>query len=421
MAANPGNPGNPRNPRNPGSPGKGTPRGTRRDNGAGSAYFDASRNRWRGEVTVGRRPDGGRDVRKVSGASRAEVLTKLKAIRRQYEAGSLGTVAQERRTLGEFLERWLGAKAATVRPTSLVKYRERLEAHVVPHLGHLPLKDLTPAHPQTLYARLLAEGLHPRTVRHVHRSLSGALRDAVKWGEAGRNVAQLVTPPAAPAQEVQPPTADEVGRLLAAAEAAGDRLRGLWTLAALTGMRLGELCGLRWEDVDLDQGVAGVRRSLTDVCAGVPTFSAPKTARSRRTVPLSDPAVASLKAHKARQAAERLKLADAWGLGIAAAQGLVFTTEVGSPLRGTNVRCHWAQARARAGLRPTIRFHDLRHFAATSMLAGGTDIPTTSAILGHATAAITLSVYAHHVPSRLQTGVDAIAKALTLPAASATG
>ena len=409
------------------NPGK----GTRRDNGAGSAYFDASRGTWRGEVTCGTRPDGRRDTRKVSGASRAEVLAKLKAIRRQYEAGQLGTPDQERRTLGEYLERWLAAKAGTVRGNTLAWYRRRLRLHVLPTLGRTPLKDLRPDAVQRLYAQLLTRGLHPRTIRHTHQTLSSALGDALKWGETTRNVCALVTPPTVAHRELQPPTGEEVGCLLAAAQAHGDHLAALYAVAALTGARLGELCGLRWADVDLERpgtqggqggGTMHVRRSLTDVKAGVPTFSEPKTARSRRAVPLSAPAVGLLKAHRTRQLEERLALAEAWGLGITAnleGGGLVFCTLLGTGLRRGNVSSQWKGALKRAGLRPGIRFHDLRHAAASLMLAGGQDIASVSAILGHASPAITLSVYSHAVPHRLQAGADALARAIPLPTSGA--
>jgi integrase len=189
----------------------------------------------------------------------------------------------------------------------------------------------------------------------------------------------------------------------------------------MTGMRLGELTGLRWADVDLpagdaghDRGVAHVRRGLVGVVAKTPTFSQPKTARSRRRVPLSADAVVALRAHKARQNVERLKLGEAWGLGIAGNADLVFAARLGTALDKTTVQQQWKGALKRAGLRPELRFHDLRHFTATSMLAGGVDIPTASAYLGHANAAITLTVYAHAVPQRLQAGADAIAKAISL-------
>jgi len=393
----------------------------RRDNHAGTAYYDRARGKWRGEVTLGTRPDGHRDVRKVSGDSRAEVLRLLADLRKAHERGDLGTVDQERETVEAFVTRWLAAKAATVRATSLKAYAERLRGHVVPHLGATRLRALTPAHLQTVYATLIRAGLHPRTVRSVHRALSAALGDAVRWGHLPRNVAQAVAPPAVPATEITPPAAGEVARLLAAAERADDRLRALWALAALTGMRLGELTGLRWDDVDLDGGRVRVRRSLAGVLAGVPTFHQPKTARSKRTIPLSAPAVAALRAHRGRQAAERLKLPREWGLGVPAALaggGLVFPTEVGTPLRHTNVGVHWRQALKRAGLPATVRFHDLRHFAATSMLAAGNDVASVSAILGHSSPAITLGVYSHAVPDRLSLATDTLAQALALPAAA---
>jgi integrase len=396
---------------------EGKPARTRRDNGLGSAYYDATRGKWRGEVMVGFRPDGGRDIRKVSAETKGAVLKLLADLRKRHEAGALGTVEQERRTLSEYLARWLGAKRATVRATTLDRYGDLLRLHVVPVLGRVALKDVKPDQVQALYAQKLAEGLSPRTVHHLHRCLSNALSDAVKWGEAPRNVCALVDPPAVPYRELTPPTGEEVGALLAAAEEADDRLRGLWALAAMTGMRLGELTGLRWSDVDLESGVLHVRRGLVGVVARVPTFSQPKTGRSRRRVPLSAESVAVLKAHRVRQLAERVRLGEAWGLGLPGNADLVFTTHFGTALDKTVGQHFFKLALARASLRPSLRFHDLRHFAATQMLADGVDVATVSAILGHANAAITLTVYAHAIPHRLQTGVDAIARAIRLPVA----
>jgi integrase len=402
----------------PGARGGARPAGrTRRDNGLGSAYFDASRGKWRGQLMVGYKPDGTKDVRKVTADSRAQALKMLAEIRKKHEAGQLGTAAQERRTLGEYLERWLQAKASTVRATTLDRYGDLLRLHVAPVLGRVALKDMKPDAVQRLYAQKLQAGLSPRTVHHLHRTLYSALADAVRWGEATRNVCQFVDGPSVPYRELRPPTGEEVGALLGAALDHGDRLSALWALAAMTGMRLGELTGLRWSDVDLDRGQLHVRRGLVGVLARVPTFSQPKTARSRRRVPLSAEAVAVLRAHKAQQNAERLRLGEGWGMGIAGSADLVFTTHLGTALDKTVGQFHFKEALKRAGLRPEIRFHDLRHFAATTMLANGVDIPTTSAILGHANAAITLTVYAHAVPHKLQSGVDAIARAIALPPA----
>jgi integrase len=390
----------------------------KRGNGEGSVFYDPARKKWVGLVTVGRKPDGRLDRRKVSAETRRDCLRLVDDLRRRHEAGQVGTVAQERRTVAAYLDRWLEAKAATVRLTTRDRYADLLRRHVSPVLGRTPLKALAPDQVQRLYAQKRGEGLSPRTVRHVHRTLYSALADAVKWGEATRNVCALVDAPAVPYRELTPPTGEEVGALLAAAAAAGDRLVGLWALAALTGMRLGELTGLRWADVELDRpggGVLHVRRGLAGVLARAPTFSEPKTARSRRRVPLSAEAVAVLRAHKARQNAERLRLGEGWGMGIPGNADLVFPTRLGTALDKTPVQQQWKGALRRAGLPATLRFHDLRHFAATQMLANGVDVPTVSAILGHANAAITLTVYAHAVKQNLQSGVDVLAKTITYP------
>jgi hypothetical protein len=154
----------------------------RRDNGQGSAYFDAARGKWRGQIMVSHKPDGTKDIRKVTADSKAAALKTLAEIRKRHDAGELGTVEQERRTLGEFVARWLEAKRATVRPTTLDRYGDLLRLHIVPVLGRTALKELKPDQVQRLYAQKLAAGLSPRTVHHLHRCLFSALADAVKWG-----------------------------------------------------------------------------------------------------------------------------------------------------------------------------------------------------------------------------------------------
>src|SRR5262249_43444361 len=156
------------------------------------------------------------------------------------------------------------------------------------------------------------------------------------------------------------------------------------------------LLGLRWDDLDLDAGTLHVRRTLTDVQAFAPVISEPKTARSRRRLPLSAPAVAALRRQRAAQNVARLKLGEAYGRrnrGNREGGGFVFATATGPPVSPDDLHHHWRRACARVGLRQGVHLHDLRHAAATGMLAAGIDVATVSAILGHSSPAITLRVY----------------------------
>ncbi|EQD35664.1 integrase family protein, partial [mine drainage metagenome] len=155
-------------------------------------------------------------------------------------------------TVAEYLEGWLAGLAGTVRPTTAEKYRRDLARHVVPRVGRLPLARLTPDRLARLYGELAAAGLAPMSVRHIHAELHRALEQGVRRGAVARNVAALVDPPQAVRSEMRPLTPEQVRALLAAAR--GDRLEALCVLAGTTGMRRGELLGLRWADVDLAGG-----------------------------------------------------------------------------------------------------------------------------------------------------------------------
>jgi integrase len=280
-----------------------------------------------------------------------------------------------------------------------------MRKHIVPALGHVPIASLRPDALERLYSAKLEAGLAPRTVHHIHTVLHTALAQAVRWGHAPRNVATEATPPQVPETEVRWLVADEVQRLLGATK--DERLHGLWATAVYTGCRLGELLGLTWDAVDLTGGALHVRQVLVRVRNWQPLFGEPKTKRSRRRVPLTPDAVAELKAHQARQDRERQAAGSDY-----APYNLVFATQIGTPLSGTVIQVSFKRALARADLPRDIRVHDLRHTAATLMLANGVDLPTVAAILGHSRNSTTLDIYAHAIPNNLNRAVDVIQRAL---------
>ncbi len=192
---------------------------------------------------------------------------------------------------------------------------------------------------------------------------------------------------------MHPLSAPEARRLLDAAQ--GDKLEALYVLAVHTGMRRGELLGLKWADVDLENAAVSIRRTLTRTDNGKRvSLGEPKTRKSRRTIPLTARAVDALKAHHKRQLEEMMKFADLWE-----DHGLVFTTETGSPINPSNLRQRsFAPLLKKAGL-PHVRFHDLRHTCATLLLSQNTHPKFVQELLGHATIAITLDTYSHVIPS----------------------
>jgi integrase len=236
-------------------------------------------------------------------------------------------------------------------------------------------------------------------VQYVHVTLFKALKQALRWELVPRNVCASVEPPRLDKKEITPLTADQVNALLKVAE--GDPLRALYWVAVTTGLRQGELLALSWADVDLEGNVLRVRRTLV-ANRGKLTFSQPKTVKARRAVALKPGVVAELREHRKRQ-----KQVGAWK-----EYGLVFCTRKGTPINPSNlVKRSFKPLLKRARL-PEIRFHDLRHTAATLMLSGGVHPKIVQEILGHAQISMTLDTYSHVLPGMQQKAVNAITELL---------
>lgn len=360
-----------------------------------------ARRRGNGEGTISRRKDGrwegkytvhtpaGPKRRALYGQTRAEVAEKLaKAISDRssglsnFDAGSI--------TVGEYLERWLNDSAkGSVRASTHVSYEGQLRRYVVPVLGNVKLKKLTAAHVQGLYRSMQDSGLSPRTVRYAHAVLRRALKQAMRWGMIPRNPCDDADPPKAGRDEMKPLDREQARQLISVARSDGDRLEALWLLALHTGMRPGELLGLKWEDVDLEARTLLVRRTLSP--QGV--FAAPKTARSRRRIDLTTGSIETLRRHRKAQLEERLARAGLWQ-----DQDLVFPSSVGTPLSHRNAVRAFKSLLQRAKLPETTRFYDLRHTCATLLLSRNVHPKYVQELLGHASIALTLDTYSHVLP-----------------------
>lgn len=298
----------------------------------------------------------------------------------------------ERQTVGQYLASWLEAAHPTIRPRTWQRYSELLTLHAAPVLGKVTLTKLTAQQVQRLYSAKLAEGLSSTTVHHLHAVLHRALGQAERLGLVARNVCDLVDGPRMAERELHVLNPDQVRHLLLVAE--GDRLEALFILAVTSGMREGELLALRWADVDLERGVVRVRATLQRTKDAGYILAAPKTKKSRRQITLATRARDALRTHRARQAEERLKLGAAWDGTL----DLVFPNQTGRPMDAMNLtHRHFQPLLVRAGL-PRMRFHDLRHTAATLLLGRGVNPKIVSEMLGHASIGITLDIYSHVLP-----------------------
>lgn len=372
----------------------------RRGSGEGSIR-QRTDGRWEGTLRLA----GGRR-RSVYGKTQREVLAKMTRAKRDRELGL--PMRSERTTTGAYLARWLESTRASLRPSTWRRYEVLVRVHALPALGQIPLARLGPADVEQLYAARLAEGSAPASVHQLHAVLHRAVDQASRWGLCARNVVALVTAPRPARTEMRTFTPEQARAFLDSV--AGDRLEALYVLALTTGMRQGELLALRWADVDPDARTARVRATLYRPRGGGYELASPKTARSRRQVALTHAAAAALRRHRTRQLEERLRVGAAWQ-----DLDLVFANEIGGPLRGTRLTKTFQAALRRTGL-PRMRFHDLRHTAATLMLGGGVHPKVASEMLGHSTIATTLDLYSHVAPTMQAAAADTLDAVLAAPA-----
>lgn len=348
---------------------------------------------------TGRRRQKWETVRGVSRREAERTLAKMYA-----KAAEFGQPTSDRLTVADYFERWLQDSAGQrVSPSSLVRYHECL-ALLKPYIGRVKLNALKPLDVQRAYTalreRTAPRPLSPKTILNVHRVLHNALRQALKWGLVNRNVAALVDPPRAPKYEAVMLTPEQVSRVLRAADASP--FAGIYRLAPLTGMRLGEILALQWTDVDLERGRIYVRHTARRQTGKGIVIGNTKTARSERPVPLSLPAIELLQRQRDVHLDARVEPMTG--------AGLVFCKEDGSPLDSVYVSHCWRELTRKLGVK--ARFHDLRHAFATFALKGGVSVKVVSEILGHTTTAITENLYTSVLPGLKEDAAAAVAGVL---------
>jgi len=339
---------------------------------------------------------------------------KTKRLAQAWLAETVGSVQtrefieKQKLTVEEYLTgRWLPIMRSSLKPTTFDSYQRLVEWHVLPYLGELPLQELSADHLDRLYAHLLEDGrrdgksggLSKKTVRSIHNLLHKALRDAERKRLVSRNVTEAADAPKLPpsGEDMTTWTASELRTFLEAVES--HRLYAALLLAATTGMRRGEVLGLRWSDIDFQRRRLAVRQTITTANYRI-VVGTPKTRRGRRSIALDQTTLQVLAAHQERQLEERRLIGAAYS-----DQGLVFPREDGTPINPDLLSQVFDRAVAKLSI-PRIRFHDLRHTHATLGLAAGVPAKVMSERLGHATVAFTLDIYTHAVPGLDEASAD---------------
>ncbi len=342
--------------------------------------------------------DMGRDAKT---GKRSQLWRSLRGTKREAEALLAQLIHQReggvdsppgRMTVGRFLDYWLSTYARPrVAPKTFQRYEQLVRVHLVPSLGEIPLTKLRPLHVQQACTLVQEKGLSAATALFCHRVLREALQHAVRWQVLTRNPCDATDPPRPERKILEALSPEQARSLLSAAEQTP--YGTLIYLAVSTGMRRGELFGLRWQDVDLDARVLSIRQTCQWLPGDGFVFRRPKTHRSSRPVALSSEAIAHLREHRRAQLEQRL------AAGVAYQDSdLVFANALGAPIHQSNLRRVWLQIVSRVGLRK-FRFHDLRHAHASLMLKQGVHPKIVSERLGHSSVGITLDTYSHVAPS----------------------
>ena len=350
--------------------------------------------------------DGKRRQPSVSAATKTEARKLRDDIVRRLDKGE---TVDRRMTVGDWLDLWVAGKARSVRANTLRSYQGHITQYLKPHLGSIPLEALRKGHVSAMIDKIVAENparkaakqkqVGPTTLHRIRATLRAAMNEAIEDGRLSANPAGVKLAPASK-PKVHPWEPSETGRFLD--HVAADPLGPLFEIMALTGLRRGEACGLRWVDVDLPNSVLTVRQQQVVIGNRV-EFAKPKTASGEdRRVDLDGGTVGTLLALQMAQDTARGKWGTAW-----VDSGLVFVRADGTPWHPGRVTVRFKELAVEAGLRP-IRLHDLRHGAASLALAAGVPLATVSKRLGHSTLSVTADLYTH-----LLTGVGAAAAEAT--------
>ena len=362
--------------------------------------------RWAFRVDAGISAETGkrRQMLRQGFKTKREAEKALAAAQQSVEQGSV--VSKSAMKVDAFLDQWLASQQGRLKESTHHSYVVTSK-RVRSGLGHAQLQSLTPMQIETFYADLLdhgradGTGLSPKTVRNTHTVLRKALSDAERLGLVHRNAAAAARGPSVERPEFTVWSSDELKQFFAAAEP--NRLYAAFVLLATTGMRRGEVLGVRWKDLDLDSGQLAIVQTVTNV-DGRLTVGTPKTTKSRRVIYLDETTVSVLRTHRKRQREDQLAAGPDWD----GAGGFVFTDEFGGAVRPEWFSKDFGRVVLASGA-PRIRLHDVRHTYATLALKAGVHPKVVSERLGHSTIAITLDLYSHVTPGMARGAADLVA------------
>ncbi len=308
-------------------------------------------------------------------------------------------------TLESFINTWLNGKQLSIRERTAFQYRKIAENYIIPHLGKILIQDIRPARILRMYSAIMEGDTGARTLQLVHTVLHNAFDQAVREGAILRNPSDAVNRPRWEHKEFRTLTEDEVRQFLLAT--AGHRHEALFYLALTTGMREGELLGLKWSDLDWGKGVLNIQRQLQRIEHKGLVFVPPKTKAGRRQIKLGQGMLDCLAEHRKRQELERIEAGSDWQ-----ENDLIFTSSIGTPFEGHRIWDEFKELLEKAVL-PDMRFHNLRHTALSLLMDMGIAVTTVQQRAGHSRASVTTDIYGHSMSRSQDQAAEQIDEVVT--------
>lgn len=367
-------------------------------NGEGCIYQVKSgkfKGRWTGQFTIGINPETGKPKRKsFYGSSRSEVKEKMRIY---LEQKNLGIKQEEAKklTFGDWLVDWLEMyKAPEIRTSTLESYETNCRLHIIPALGHIPLPELDTDHIQKLYNKLKEDGKAPATIHKIHQIIHSCLDKAVEKRLLAWNPSEAATktPVVSSNSKGKVMPEKEMDRFLEVLEGESPKWRAAFLTLLGTGLRIGELLALEWSDIDTDQRIIQVRRTLSRTKKGL-EVNPPKTKTSEADVPVPKVVLAAIKQHRKTQLQIIMQMGDKYK--DKDEKKFVFCTDIGTYMYPRNFQRKYYALRKKSGVNKTVNLHGLRHTFATRLLEQGENLKTVQELLRHADIKTTANIYSH--------------------------